>query len=60
MIAENESGLNEELEYLWGILIKCQPVLTEDEFNYLKRLAGLSDAPQEVHPANLNLTGTEK
>lgn len=40
---DNESGLNEDLEYLWDILIKCKPVLTEEEFNYLKRLAGVSD-----------------
>jgi len=39
----NESGMNEELECAWDILTKCQPHLDEDEFNFLKRLAGLSD-----------------
>ena len=40
----DDSGqINDELNYLWDILIKCKPVLTEEEMNYLKQLGGISD-----------------
>ena len=36
----DDSGMNEELEYLLDILTKCKSVLTDDELTYLVQITG--------------------